>query len=208
MIHHFRLAQSHLPPCYLLHLSLCRCTLIPRDCNQTFFSNGLLVVHQIWDFNTIFIKFTPAKYSIWYDGHYSNTVSRKPREEQLGNMTAPSINPVGLPLSSSGHKVKKLGTKWSKLLGTRTKLTENIKPPYTVWTAGGLWVHGLKNRPATNTSTIQMSCPLQISTEHKDCCWCMMKRCMAATICAAKAFIKLITGGSKHLSDTSLFWVR
>ena len=63
----------------------------------------------------------------------------KPQEQQqLGNnMTAPSINPPGPPLSSSGHKVKKLGTKWSKLLGTRTKLTENIRPPHTVWTAGG-----------------------------------------------------------------------
>lgn len=51
-------------------------------------------------------------------------------------MTALSINPVCLPLSSSGHKVKKLGTT-HKLLGTRTKLTENIRPPHTVWTAGG-----------------------------------------------------------------------
>lgn len=113
-----------------------------------------------------------------------------------------------LPLSSSGHKVKKLGTKWSKLLGTRTKLTENIRPPHTVWTAGGHEHIGWRIDPATNTSTIQMSCPLQISTEHWDCCWCLMKRCTAATIFAAKAFIKLITGGSKHLSDTSLFWVR
>ena len=62
------------------------------------------------------------------------TVHGKPQEQQLGNnMTGPSINPV----SSSGDKVEKLGTKWSKLLGTRTKLTENIKPPHTVWTAGG-----------------------------------------------------------------------
>lgn len=208
MIHHFRLAQSHLPPCYLLHLSLCRCTLIPKDCNQTFSFNVLLVVHQIAVLISMFINFTPARYSIWCDGHYRSTVSGKPQEQQAGNMTAPSINPTGLPLSSSGHKVKKLGTKWSKLLGTRTKLTENIRPPHTVWTAGGCEYMGWRIDPATNTSTIQMSCPLQISTEHGDCCWCLMKRCTAATICAAKAFIKLITGGSKHLSDTSLFWVQ
>lgn len=129
-------------------------------------------------------------------------------QQRENNRAAPSINPGRLPSSGSGHGVKKLGTKWSKLLGTRTKLTENIRPPHTVWTAGGLEYMGWRIDPATNTSTIQMSCPLQISTEHRDCCRCLMKRCTAATICAAKAFIKLITGGSKHLSDTSLFWVR
>ena len=125
---------------------------------------------------------------------------------EKNNMTAPSINPAGLPLSSSGHKVKKLGTKWSKLLGTRTKLTENIRPPHTVWTAGGHCYSGLKNRLGRKHIhyTDELP-PLQISTEHGDCCRCLMKRCTAATICAAKAFIKLITGGSKHLSDTSLF---
>lgn len=129
----------------------------------------------------------------------------KPQEQQpSNNMTVLSINPVGLPLSSSGHKVKKLG----KLLGTRTKLTENIRPPHTVWTAGGCERMGWRIDPAANTSTIQMSCPLQISTKHGDYCLCLMKRCTAATICATKAFIKLITCGSKYLSDTSLFWVR
>lgn len=122
-------------------------------------------------------------------------------------VTPPSINPPSFPLPSSGHKVKKLGTKWSKLLGTRTKLTENIRPPHTVWTAGGCECVAWRIDSTANTSTIQMSCPLQISTEQGDCCWWLMKRHTPATICTAKAFIKLITGASKHLSDTSLFWV-
>lgn len=207
MIHHFRLAQSHLPPFYFLHLSLFRGTLIYKNCNQIFTLNRLSVVDRFW----FFIKFNyfyscRLQYTIWWtlQQHYVWKTSRAISKQY----DCTFINPVAPPLSSSGHKVKKLGTKWSKLLGTRTKLTENIRPPHTVWTAGGCEHIGWRIDSATNTSTIQMSCPLQISTEHGDCCWCLMKRCTAATICAAKAFIKLITGGSKHISDTSLFWVR
>lgn len=162
MIHHFRLAQSPLPPCYLLHLSLWRCTLIPKDCYQTFSPNGLLVVHQIGVFFTMFINFTRAKKSMWYVSDNCNTVPRK--EQQPGNnMTVPSINPVGLPLSSSGHKVKKLGTKWSKLLGTRTKLTENIRPPTHCLDSRRLWVHGLKNRPSHKHPLYRWAAPFKLA---------------------------------------------
>ena len=59
-----------------------------------------------------------------------------------GGQGAPdrSINrsqPPPTPHPLLGHKVKELGTKWSNLLGTRTNLTENIRPPHTVWTAAG-----------------------------------------------------------------------
>lgn len=81
------------------------------------------------------INFISGTHTV-YGCHRWSAMPEKLQEHQQQNSTVPSINPVGLPLSGSGHRVKKLGIKWSKLLGTRTKLTENIRPPHTVWTAG------------------------------------------------------------------------
>lgn len=64
------------------------------------------------------------------------------RQREPAKDTAPPgpINPAGSRLPSSGHKVKELGIKWSKLLGTKDKADRKHKAP----TCGP----DVKNRPA------------------------------------------------------------
>lgn len=76
-------------------------------------------------FIKIFINFTHAQYThtqymIWWS--FQQYCVRETIRAAWKQHDCTSINPVGPPSSSSSHKVKKLGTKWSKLLGTRTKL--------------------------------------------------------------------------------------
>lgn len=57
MIHHFRLAQSHLPLCYRLHLSLFRGTPTLKDPNQILYLKLIIAISSV--FIQIFISFAP-----------------------------------------------------------------------------------------------------------------------------------------------------
>lgn len=53
------------------------------------------------------------------------------RQQEPAKDAAPPgpINPAGYRLPTSGHKVKELGIKWSKLLGTKDKADRKHKAP-------------------------------------------------------------------------------